>query len=84
MLNITSTKEELQERIKELSCYEISSVIRNHQKDITEALVQVLEILTRSWRFSEKAIGELKFGNMTFARKSFRKILYGRDPKSRF
>ena len=61
MTEITSTKEELQERIKELTClYEVSSVLRNHQGDIESTLNSVCHILKQAWRFPEKAVVEFQ------------------------
>ncbi|UZH54952.1 sensor histidine kinase [Salinimicrobium tongyeongense] len=56
-----STKIELQERIKELSClYEISSVIRDHEGEISATLEKISEVLKQAWRFPEDAVVELK------------------------
>lgn len=57
-----STEIRLRERIKELTClYEISSALRNYSDNkSTYILIKVCGILKQAWRFSEKAIVELK------------------------
>ena len=56
-----STKIELQERIKELSClYEISSTTRDHTGEIAATLQKTSEVLKQAWRFPENAIVELR------------------------
>ena len=53
---IISTKEELQERVKELSClYKISSVFREHQGDNKVTLNRICQILQQAWRFPKSA-----------------------------
>ena len=60
MPSTTSTKEELQERIKELSClYEISSLLRQHSGDNEETLKKIAAVLKQAWRFPEHAVVEI-------------------------
>lgn len=57
MAAIISTKEELHERVKELSClYEISFVFREYQGDIRTTLEKVSSILQQAWRYPKSAI----------------------------
>lgn len=67
MPSITSTKEELQERIKELSClYEISSLLRQHSGDNRKTLQKVAGVLKEAWRFPEQAIVEIQLDSFGF------------------
>ena len=64
---ISSTKEELQERIKELSClYEISSLLRQHYGDNEETLQKIAGVLKQAWRFPEQAIVEIRLEAIHF------------------
>ncbi len=68
MPSITSTKEELQERIKELSClYEISSLLRQHTGNNTETLQKVIGVLKQAWRFPQEAVVEVQLDSFQYA-----------------
>lgn len=68
MPSITSTKEELQERIKELSClYEISSLFRQHAGDNKETLQKVAGVLKQAWRFPQQAVVEIQLDSYNFS-----------------
>ncbi|HET8886445.1 MAG TPA: HAMP domain-containing sensor histidine kinase [Salinimicrobium sp.] len=55
-----SKKEELEERIKELTClYEVSSILRNHPQNNKKTLKAIGGILKKAWRFPEKASVEI-------------------------
>lgn len=70
MPSITSTKEELQERIKELSClYEISSLFRQHTGDNKETLQKVAGVLKEAWRFPQQAIVEIQVDTFEYVTK---------------
>ncbi|WP_424494332.1 sensor histidine kinase [Salinimicrobium sp. GXAS 041] len=65
MSEIFSTKEVLQERVKELSClYEISSIFREHQENMESSLNKICYILKQAWRFPEVAAVHLKLRNI--------------------
>lgn len=67
MSSTISTEEELQERIKELSClYDISSVLAKHDNSLESTLTELATILRRAWRFSEQAIVEINLDQHNF------------------
>ncbi|NJY62555.1 sensor histidine kinase [Salinimicrobium sp. CDJ15-81-2] len=67
MPSITSTKEELQERIKELSClYEISSLIRQHAGNNLYTLQKVAGVLREAWRFPQQAVVEVQLDSLYY------------------
>lgn len=67
MAKIASTRDKLQERIKELSClYEISSVIRQYSNTNKDILSKIATVLQKAWRFPEHAIVEIKVGSDHF------------------
>lgn len=68
MSPITSTHEELQERIKELEClYKISSILREHKANLEKTLDEILVVLKEAWRFPEKAVVELRLNDYSSA-----------------
>lgn len=59
-----STEEELQERIKELSClYQVSSAIREFNGSYEWTLESIVQILKNAWRFPELATVEIQCEN---------------------
>lgn len=55
-----SIEENLQERVKELSClYEISHAIIEHNGSVEDTLTIICGILKKAWRFPEDAVVEL-------------------------
>lgn len=63
----TTTKIELQERVKELSClYDISSVIRSHVGEVSISLKKIAEVLTKAWRFSDDVVVVLEFEDFQY------------------
>lgn len=64
MPHIHTTKEELQERVKELSClYDVSSVLMHHEGDNQATLEKTSKILQQAWRFPKKAVVEIQLEN---------------------
>ncbi|NJW51800.1 sensor histidine kinase [Salinimicrobium oceani] len=65
---ITSTKEELQERIKELSClYEVSSLLRQHSGNNKNTLRKIAGVLKEAWRFPEEAVVQIKLDSFEYS-----------------
>lgn len=63
-----TTKIELQERVKELSClYDISSIIRTHEGEVSLTLERIAEVLKQAWRYSEDVVVALELGDFQYS-----------------
>ena len=65
---IASNKEELHERIKELSClYDLSSVLMKHAGKNEITLKKVAAVLKQAWRYPQDAVVEIQLDAFNFS-----------------
>lgn len=63
----TTTKQDLKERIKELTClYDISSVLGKNSEQIGDILENIGHIVKAAWKFSDIAVVEINLGDLHF------------------
>jgi two-component system, NtrC family, sensor kinase len=59
--------EALKERIKELTClYNISALASTHTDSLNETLQAIVTLIAQSWRYSDKAVAEIKLSDENF------------------
>lgn len=59
--------EALKERIKELTClYNISALASAHTDSLNETLQAIVSLIAQSWRYSDKAVAEIKLSDENF------------------
>ena len=59
-MNESQIIDNLNERIKELTClYEISSLSSNQESSLTEKLNSICKVVAAAWRFSDKSVAEI-------------------------
>lgn len=62
---VPSTKHDLKERIKELTClYDIASVFSKSSEKMEVTLEKVCHVVKAAWKYPEKAVVELKLSNL--------------------